>query len=344
MQGSFFNHSFLYDTLDTDSAFESKTLTLSSGQLNWIDRGVLLWEPVNTSPESRQVIISAGIHGDETAPMELVDRLVNDIVSDAFQPSARCLFILGHPQATNQHTRFVTENLNRLFDETERPETIETEIAQKLKKHVKAFYEGTEQSVRWHLDLHCAIRASEHFTFAVSPYVDHPVRSRALCEFLEAGHIEALLLSNSPTSTFSWHTGHFYGAQALTMELGRVSKLGENDLSVLSQFDSATRALISHSSYSEDPKPMKVYAVNRTIIKHHLDFSFTFKDDVANFTRFDKGELLGFDGDELLYAEAQSEAIVFPNPKVALGQRAVVMVLETETRFENEQLVSNNPD
>ncbi|MDP2574654.1 succinylglutamate desuccinylase [Vibrio penaeicida] len=344
MQGSLFKQSFLYDTLDFDGGFSPQSLSLSSGLLNWVDRGVLLWEPKQLSQGSKNVIVSAGIHGDETAPMELVDQLVNDIVDGSFEPTSRCLLILGHPQATNQHTRFVTENLNRLFDESERPETIETDIAGKLKTHVKSFFEGTELATRWHLDLHCAIRASEHFTFAVSPYVEQPVRSKDVVEFLEAGQIEALLLSNSPTSTFSWHSAHFYGAQALTMELGRVSKLGSNDLGLISAFGLSLRALLSNDSMPAKKDALKVYAVSRTIIKNHLDFSFTFSNDVANFTRFDKGELLGFDGDTLLYAEKQGEAIVFPNPKVALGQRAVVMVVESETCFENDQLVAVNID
>ncbi len=344
MQGSLFKQTFLYDTLDLNSEFYPQSIELSSGHLNWVDRGILLWEPSTVSHNTKSIIISAGIHGDETAPMELVDQLVNDILNGDFQPLSRCLLILGHPLATNQHTRFVTENLNRLFNESDRTETIETQIAEKLKVHVKSFYKDTPVSTRWHFDLHCAIRASQHFTFAVSPHVEHPVRSREMFEFLESAQIEALLLSNSPTSTFSWHSAHFYCAQSLTMELGRVSKLGSNDLGLISGFDQSLRALLLETSMPEVQNKMTVYAVNRTIIKNHPEFSFTFANDVANFTRFNKGELLGFDNDILLYTEEQGEAIVFPNPEVALGQRAVVMVLETSTRFENDQLVAVKSD
>ena len=61
------------------------------------------------------------------------------------------------------------------------------------------------------------------------------------------------------------------------------------------------------------------------------DFELNFADDVANFTSFDKGDLLARDGDENLYAQHDGEHIIFPNAKVALGQRALLTVVRVPT-------------
>ncbi len=63
------------------------------------------------------MVISCRVHGDETAPMELLDKWIVDIVS-GFQPVVeRCLFILAHQLSTVRHVRFIEQNLNRLFDD-----------------------------------------------------------------------------------------------------------------------------------------------------------------------------------------------------------------------------------
>ena len=75
---------------------------------------------------------------------------------------------------------------------------------------------------------------------------------------------------------------------------------------------------------------VELFSVYRTINRHHEDFSFTFADDVPNFTGFAKGELLGHDGEQEIRAEVEGEAIIFPNAKVALGQRALLTVIPTK--------------
>ncbi|MBO0217352.1 succinylglutamate desuccinylase/aspartoacylase family protein, partial [Vibrio sp. Vb2880] len=82
-----------------------------------------------------------------------------------------------------------------------------------------------------------------------------PVRSKALIDFLDSAHIEAVLLSNSPSSTFSWYSAENFGAQAHTMELGRVARIGENDLDKLTAFDLSLRNLIAETKPEHLPKP-----------------------------------------------------------------------------------------
>ncbi|EJD0681937.1 succinylglutamate desuccinylase [Vibrio parahaemolyticus] len=340
MTKSLFRQSFLTDTLDVHIDVAPAEQVLSNGvQLKLYQRGVLEAIPENPTQETKNIIISCGIHGDETAPMELVDSIIKDIESGFQKVDARCLFIIAHPESTLAHTRFLEENLNRLFDEKEHEPTKELAIADTLKLLVRDFYQDTDPKTRWHLDLHCAIRGSKHYTFAVSPKTRHPVRSKALVDFLDSAHIEAVLLSNSPSSTFSWYSAENYGAQALTMELGRVARIGENALDRLTAFDLALRNLIAEAQPEHLSKPCIKYRVSRTIVRLHDDFDFMFDDNVENFTSFVHGEVFGHDGDKPLMAKNDNEAIVFPNRHVAIGQRAALMVCEVKTRFEEGELV-----
>lgn len=336
-----FRQSFLYDSLNLDNEMPDQQVQLPAGPtIRVLKRGVVEVIPCQEATDTKAIVLSAGIHGDETGPMELLDNLVSDIVEGKVAIKHRCLFILGHPQATNQHTRFIQENLNRLFDDKPHPESVETSIADELKATVTQFFEGTIVESRWHLDLHCAIRGSKHYTFAVSPKVAKArSRSRELIEFLEKAEIEAILLSNSPASTFSWFSAEQFSAQALTMELGKVSPLGENDLNLIASFDNALRGLLVDELEHLTSVPVTTYRVTQTIKRLTEDFDFNFSDDVENFTQFEHGQVLGHDGDKLLFAKVDHEAIVFPNKNVALGQRAALMVSPVETWYQDDQLV-----
>lgn len=340
MTTSLFRRSFLFDSLDIDQPMPSGEITTQAGvRLKLWQRGVLEVLPAHYSADSKNMVISCGVHGDETAPMELVDKLIDDIVSGFQRVQQRCLFIIAHPKATLRHTRFIEENLNRLFDDKPHAASLEANIANQLKTQVSQFFAQTAPETRWHLDLHCAIRLSKHYSFAVSPKTRHPVRSRALMEFIESAHIEAVMLSNAPASTFSWFSAEHFAAQAMTVELGQVAKLGENDLARLAAFDLALRDLVAAEKSEHLAKKTTMYRVSRTIVRLHEDFDFRFGDDVENFTSFMHGEVFGHDGDKPLMAKNEGEAIVFPNRKVAIGQRAALMVCKVDTRYEDDQLV-----
>lgn len=340
MTKSLFQSSFLNDSLDLDRPMLSHEITTHAGvKLKVLQRGVLEVVPAISQDNSKNLLISCGIHGDETAPMELVDKIIDDIISGFQTVEHRCLFIIAHPQATLQHTRFIEQNLNRLFDDKSHRSSVELTIADNLKAIVSQFFANTPPHSRWHLDLHCAIRLSKHYSFAVSPKTRHPVRSRELMEFVERAHIEAVMLSNAPSSTFSWFSAEYFSAQALTVELGQVARLGENNLARLAAFDLALRDFIAEQESEHIAKPATIYRVSRTIVRLHQDFDFRFGDDIENFTSFMHGEVFGHDGDKPLMAKNEGEAIVFPNRHVAIGQRAALMVCKVDTRYEDDQLV-----
>ncbi|EGU36473.1 succinylglutamate desuccinylase [Vibrio ichthyoenteri ATCC 700023] len=340
MTKKLFRQSFLVDSLDLQNdVIPGESVVAAGTRFKLHQRGVLEVIPAHLDHDSKHVVISCGIHGDETAPMELVDKIIEDIET-GFQPiKERLLFIIAHPEATNAHTRSIETNLNRLFDGKRHEPSKELAIAEMLKDRVSVFFAGTEEKQRWHFDLHCAIRQSKHYTFAVSPKSRHPVRSRALMNFVYSAHLEALLFSNAPSSTFSWFSAENFAAQALTVELGSAARIGDNDLKKLVAFDLALRDLISASEAEHLPRKPVMYRVSRTIVRIHDDFDFLFGDDVENFTSFKHGEVFGHDGQKPLMAKNEEEAIVFPNRHVEIGQRAALMICPVQVRYEDGQIV-----
>lgn len=329
---------FLTASLDMDSPEEFGQWQTESGiECTLLARGVLAITPANLAKDAKAIVISSGIHGDETAPIELVQRLTEQILSGQIQPAHRLLLIIGHPEAIVRHQRFIDENMNRLFKQMNDESNPDTVRANTLQALLRGFYASAcfDDPQRWHLDLHCAIRDSVHYTFAVSPYSEQPTRSLPLFSFLQQAEVEAVLMANSPSPTFSWFSAAYFGAQAFTLELGKVAPFGENDLLRLAPFYQALQALITtptheaqrQSQWQEDA--LAIYKVTRTLVKQSDDFSFTFPNDQANFTFFDQGALLGKDGNTEYYSLEGGEAIVFPNANVAVGQRAALLVQQT---------------
>ena len=60
------------------------------------------------------------------------------------------------------------------------------------------------------------------------------------------------------------------------------------------------------------------------------DFRLNFADDTPNFTDFKKGDLLASETGTDYRAQVDGEAIVFPNDKVPVGQRALLTVKPCE--------------
>jgi succinylglutamate desuccinylase len=342
MDNSLFRQSFLIDSLYSESTTTETPMVCANGTIFKLHfDGILevIPAPQMLSRDHQHIIISCGVHGNETAPIELVNRIVSDIESGDLVIVHRCLFIIANLEAIKQNQRYIDEDLNRLFDDVPRDSSKELVIADNLKIIVQGFWKDTPVESRWHFDLHCALRTSKHYTFAISPKSRYPVRDRCLFDIIEAGHIEAIVLSNAPSCTFSWYTASSFHAKSLSVELGKVARLGQNDLTKVVAFDESIRGLLSGKNISVERRRAKVYRVSRTIIRMSEDFDFLFDDDVANFTSFIHGEVFGHDGEKPLMAKNEGEAVIFPNKYVEIGERAALMVCSVSARFEQNQLV-----
>lgn len=325
---------FLALTLAHPDGLSPCHFTLSNGtNVEIWDTGVIYFQPPQYG--QHDIVLSCGIHGNETAPIELCADIVRDILTERLPLAERLLVLFGNPAAINLGKREVTENLNRLFSGHHSKGAglinAERQRAKALEMYVSRFYQHTEQPRHRYLyDLHTAIRGSRFEKFAVYPYLHgQPWRKQQLA-FLAACDVRTVLLMQSAASTFSYYASNAHGADAFTIELGKVRPFGQNDMRRFAQANTTLRALLT-ATLPELPAfesiDFHIYDVYRAINKQTQDFKLHFADDVENFTSYPIGTLLATDGDIEYRVEREGEALIFPNAKVAIGQRAILMVV-----------------
>lgn len=306
---------------------------------SWLDDGVLLMEPAAQHDAGKSsvpsVLVSAGVHGDETAPIELLSFLIRDIAQGRAALKCRLLAILGNVDAMRAAHRYRDDDLNRLFSGRHRqlPASHEAPRADALERAAMAFFAAApgEPGARWHLDLHTAIRASAFEQFALLPHTGRPL-SRAMFEWLGRARISAVLLHTTRANTYSHFTAESCGAEACTLELGKVRPFGENDLTRFAGADQAVRGLLAQSNGDGGDARAglpRVFTVIDQITKQSDAFELLLAKDVANFTPFAKDALLARDGDYRYIVRHDEERIVFPNATVKPGLRAGLLVIET---------------
>lgn len=303
---------------------------------SWLDDGVLLIEPaVQGQGAMRSVLVSAGVHGDETAPIELLSHLVRDIGQGAAALTCRLLVILGNVDAMRDACRYRDDDLNRLFSgrHLQVPQSHEAPRAAALEQAAVRFFAGSgsasnEPGERWHIDMHTAIRASAFEQFALLPHTGKPF-SRAMFEWLGEARISAVLLHTTKGNTYSHFTAQACGAEACTLELGKVRPFGQNDLTRFSGADEAVRRLLA-GTHGNAPTPLpRVFTVIDQLTKQSDAFELLVAADVANFTPFAKDTLLARDGDYRYTVRHDEERLVFPNATVKPGLRAGLLVVDT---------------
>ncbi len=304
------------------------------------DTGILVFEPLN--PGNKDIVLSSGVHGNETAPIELCNGLIKRLLNQEIRTSHRVMFLFGNPHAMFNGTRIVDENLNRLFSgEHSRGEGLtnpERHRAKRLEQAVDSFFSAEpsgepEPRHRIHYDLHTAIRGAKYEKFAIYPYRHGRPYSAEQLRFLDAAGVNCVLFHHEPTTTFSYFSANGYGADAFTIELGKVFPMGQNDMTRFIAMDQMLTDLITGKPLempAYNPKRLHLYRVSRSIVKETEDFEFTFANDVENFTSFSKGVVLARDGGQDVVVEESREAIVFPNAKVPIGQRTLLCLVQVD--------------
>ncbi|WP_241971865.1 succinylglutamate desuccinylase [Aliidiomarina taiwanensis] len=329
---------FLRWTRDHEwSAPAQQAVTLDNGtQVDIWDTGVIVFTPAQ--PNERDIILSCAVHGDETAPIEICDDLIERLRAGELETKSRVMFLIANPGAINVGRRFVEENMNRLFsgEHSQEPGLVnkERERAKQLEQYVARFFESApnqegQPRERLHYDMHTAIRDSAHEKFAIYPYTNGKPYKKKQLQLLHAMGVPVVLLHDGPTTTFSYFSVNEFGADAFTVELGKVRPFGQNDMSRFAQVKSMLEQLLRDTLELAplQPEALHIYQVCRNINRTETDFELNFPNEVANFTSFPVGYELARDGETRYKVEAEGEAIVFPNAKVALGQRALLTVV-----------------
>lgn len=328
------NGDFLALTLANPDGLSPCQFTLDNGiTVEVWDTGVIVFQPASFG--SKDIILSCGVHGNETAPIEICAMLVKDILRGNLLLAERLMVLFGNPPAINLGKREVTENLNRLFSGHHSKGAglinAERNRALLLEQCVTRFYQGVDNTrERCLYDLHTAIRGSRFEKFAVYPFLHGKPWRKQQLQFLAACDVTTVLLMQTAASTFSYYASNTHQADAFTIELGKVQPFGQNDMSRFTKIIATLNALLS-ASLPKLPdfakEHFQLYEVYRAINKQTQDFKLHFADDVENFTSYPIGSLLATDGDIEYRVEREGEAIIFPNAKVAIGQRAMLMVV-----------------
>lgn len=319
------------------------SFNVKQAKVSLLDAGVLLIEPVNVEPEiikpSKSIVISSGIHGNETAPIEIVQQLVSDIIAKNTQVKHRTLLIMGNPVSMNIAKRFQSENLNRLFcgKYQDIDPCFEKYRAEKLEGYVSDFFNsGATASngnvTNYHYDLHTAIRHSKYEKFAIYPYQAGKPWDKEQLSFMASCGVNTILFGHGPSGTFSYFSSANFAAHAFTVELGKVRPFGENDMANFQAMTSNLNALISDETISLksfDNDDFNLFKALGDITKVSDKFELYIDDKASNFTDYPVDTLLSNDAGEEYRTTLVGESIVFPNAKVGNGQRAVLMVVPT---------------
>jgi succinylglutamate desuccinylase len=236
--------------------------------------------------------------------------------------------ILGNIDAMRAATRYIDDDLNRLFSGRHLclPQSHEAPRAAELEAIALEFFDGVTHP-KWHIDMHTAIRASVFEQFALLPHTGAPL-ARSMFDWLRDAHLQAVLLHKEKSNTFVHFTAQQAGALACTLELGKVRPFGQNDLTRFAASDAALRRLIAGEAAVSEA-PLRVFTVVAQIDKQSEHFVLNVANDVPNFTPFAAGTELAHDGEYRYRVTHDEERIVFPNPRVKPGLRAGLMVIDT---------------
>lgn len=275
-----------------------------------------------------RLLLSVGVHGDETAPIEIVAHALDALVAEPDALTVDLMLVVGNLEAIAQRKRFIDIDLNRLFrkNSTDLPSSRETARAAEI-MHAAADFFVDAPAERWHLDLHTAIRASHYPAFAVVPAAVAGMRRNVLLDWLGRAGIGAAILSPTSAGTFSAYTAVEFGATSATVELGQVGELGTNNIGRFVAAYDALVGLMRTGKVSAGPAQPQLFRVTQELIKHSEAFRMAFGRDTPNFTPLQPGELIAQDGEVVYRVGTQTEYVVFPNPDVRIGLRAGVMVI-----------------
>jgi succinylglutamate desuccinylase len=279
-------------------------------------------------PARASVLVSVGVHGDETGPIEMVAHAVEALSREPQALAVDFMLCVGNIDAIAAAKRFIDADLNRMF-RAERGTLAGTAEAARADTMIAAtagFFDGAGPE-RWHLDLHTAIRASLYPTFAVVPDLIADAPKQALVGWLGQAGIGAVIMNPASAGTYSYHCAEHHGAAASTVELGRVGTLGQNNLAQFEEVAVALNGLLRGQPPTVAKAQPHVFKVAQELVKLSDDFKMSFGRETQNFTPLKRGEIIATDGETVYTVFNDEELVVFPNPDVRVGLRAGLMVV-----------------
>lgn len=323
---------FLCETLN-NSLYPGQRFPLpGSVTATVIAQGVLEFTRATVNSAAPWVMLSTGIHGNETAPIEMVNGLVMELFSGQLTLGCQLEVQIGNIEAIRAEKRYLSYDMNRLFNGTHQqfPDEYEAQRAAQLENITRQFFQSApSSSLRYHYDMHTALRESVYEQFAIRPYQAKQAQPIPLMHWLYQAGVTTFLFASHPSSTYSDFSSRTLGVDAYTIELGKANAFGHNNLASLRQIDRILRKQISEpSDVPPAPKPsdLTIFRVKYDLIKNTETFVLRLDRNTKNFTLLRDGFIIAQDQQNCYVARGGEERIVFPNPDVALGLRAGIIV------------------
>jgi succinylglutamate desuccinylase len=294
-------------------------------------RGILQVTSASHMLRRPRLLLSVGVHGDETAPIEMLAHLLDAVADEPHALAVDLMAVVGNPAAIAAGKRFIDADLNRMFrqDRGDLQSAAEADRADAIMRATATFFTGPDAN-KWHLDLHTAIRPSRYPRFAVVPAIIAGPRRDALLGLLGQAGIEAAILNTKPAGTYSAYTAEMFGTAGSTVELGQVAALGSNEPGISAATAATLDRFIRTGRLQPADERPKVFRVAQELIKRSDAFRMAFSRETQNFTPLQPGSVIAEDGDIVYRVGGETEYVVFPNPDVRVGLRAGLMVVQDE--------------
>ena len=284
--------------------------------------------PGETKPDSAGIILSCGVHGNETGPITTCKSLLDEILSGRVRPARHLLLIFANPRAIDAGRRYLDFNLNRLFGNAMEG-GIEAERARELERACHQLQQHCGH-IHWHLDLHSTIKPSCIERFALTPVTHQEYRYHWQPALQQAG-FGGLVYQTRRASTFSQYTLDQFGADSFTLECGSLQTQSAAGNATLLRWlielvsdptaPSQAQGDVPHNHAS----PLPEFQVAEEIMRRSEWFRFLIAEQEPNFSEHQQGTLIYTD-DNGPVAARENCYTLFLNSRVETGQRAGLLL------------------
>src|SRR3989338_5819368 len=278
-----------------------------------------------------RVAIIGAMHGNERTGVEIVQRLKGEFPEDTL--NGQLLLIIGNPNAYEQDTRFVEEDLNRLFSEKEERVICEMKaeiLATLERKRAKKLMEVL-RGVDVLIDIHATIRPSVPFV-----YCEATPRHLEIAECFDVPYIVSPEPDFRPPDLFSSADNFVdrHGGIGVTYESGWHKHSKDADqifvdlIHVLEHVGiiPSSHEVVSRKELQKAPHQLRIY---RDIFSQTDHFSFL-DAEIANFHFVKKGEVFAMDEDKPISAPRDSY-VIFPKRDLVKGGVACYLAYQHES-------------
>ncbi|GMN88789.1 succinylglutamate desuccinylase [Francisella sciaenopsi] len=287
-----------------------------------------------TKTLQKAMIVSAGIHGDETGPVELVYKLFNDLINGNITISRPLMIIVGNLEAIRQGKRQIEVNLNRCFDTDELNSNNSLEHEKALDiitaiDHFKKELDAENISIEMLLDLHSYVYPEYFYQ-----YQDDKTQF-AICvkeqpynlsheKILSACNLGKVITDiNMKGTLVSFIVKKYPHITSMVFELGHAHGLGDNnplDLENISNYIYTQVSEKYNQKIRINFQQIEKYKFCPPVIKNNETFELNNNICLRNFTKYKKGTVLAYEDGEVIYqVPSDNHTVLFPWPTRPVG-------------------------